>query len=194
MDIPKYLITEQQEIIDTCTGEIISLEELKKAKEQKCIEDLHNMQRDLRELNINSDLMVIRYKGEQYDCKKIKHNHYFLKVFRVEVRELMKSKELSKNARMVIGTLQTFLYFPTNAVIIDGKNPTAEELMDILDLSRSTYFNTMQELESKEIIKRVKRNGDIVIYFNPFLFSAGGVVDRETYQMFCKSKYSTDPI
>jgi hypothetical protein len=190
MEMPRYFITENNEILDTSTGEVISLDEIKRAKEEKVAKELSNIRSELKSLNIHSDLVLIKQRGENYPCVKVKPNHYFQKVFRVEVRELMKRKELSKNARMFIGTLQTFLYFPTNAVIVDGHNPTSEELIDLLDVGRSTYFNTLQELEEKEIIKRVKRNGDIVIYFNPFLFSAGGVVDKETLEMFKNSRFS----
>lgn len=155
------------------------------------INDVHQMQQELRELNIKSDLVVIKYKGQNYSCKKINPNHYFMKVFRVQVREIIKNKELSKNARMFIGTLESFLYFPTNSVIIDGKNPTPQELMNLLDIGKSKYYEVIKELEDKEIIKVIKRNGDTIIFFNPFLFSAGAVVDRETFEMFKNSRFST---
>jgi Fic family protein len=177
-------------VYDKLTGSVIDLEEVKKAKERNAIETFHESMEELRELGLNPELVVIKYRNREYTCVDIKREFEFNKEFRVELREIMLSKELSKNARCFIGTLSPFVSFPSNAIHIKYKNPTFDELMDILDMSKNTLSATFKELEENDIIKKIKVNGDMVIFFNPFLFCGGYCVEKSTFDLFENSIYN----
>jgi len=160
-------------VFDRQTGAVIDLQEVKKAKERDAIDTFHNSMEELHELGLTPDLVVVKYRNREYQCVEIKREYEFNKEFRVELRDLMLSKELSKNARCFIGTLSPFVSFPSNAIHIKYKNPSLDELMEILDMSKNTLSATLKELEDLTIIKRVKRDGQLIIYFNCFLFCGG---------------------
>jgi DNA-binding transcriptional ArsR family regulator len=177
-------------VYDKQTGSVIDLEEVKKAKERNAIETFHESMEELRELGLNPELVIIKYRNREYTCVDIKREFEFNKEFRVELRELMLSKELSKNARCFIGTLSPFVSFPSNAIHIKYKNPTFDELMDILDMSKPTLLSTLKELEDNDIIKRIKVDGQLIIYFNCFLFCGGYCVEKSTFDLFKDSIYN----
>jgi len=171
-------------------GSVIDLKEIKKVKERKMIEKVHQEQQELHELGIESDLIFVKHRNKEYQCVEVKREFEFNKEFRVELRDIMISKELSKNARCFIGTLSPFVSFPTNAIHIKYKNPTYIELMDILDMSKNILYETLNELEEHNIIKRIKTDGQLIIYFNCFLFVGGYCVEKDTYDLFKNSIYN----
>jgi len=177
-------------VYDTENGMVIDLEEIKKAKEKQAIENFHKSLEEIHDLGLSSQLLIVQYKNREYQCINIKRDFEFNKEFRVELRDIMLSKELSKNARCFIGTMTPFISFPTNAIHIKYKNPTFDELRDILDMSKNTLINTLKELVDNNIIYKTKVNGQMIIYFNPFLFCAGYCVERNTFELFKGSLYN----
>jgi DNA-binding transcriptional ArsR family regulator len=172
------------------TGEVIDRQELKRVIEKDAIEEFDSKLNGLKDFDLTSQYVIVKYRNREYQCVDIKRDYEFNKEFRVELREIMLSKELSKNSRCFIGTLSPFVSFPSNAIHINYKNPTYEELMEIVDMSKPTLLSTLKELEDKEIIKRVKQNGQLIIYFNCFLYCGGYCVEKDTFELFKKSIYN----
>ena len=73
------------------TGEVIDLEKIKQAKQTKCIETFDNMHREMTELGMENELKIIKAKGKKHRCISIKLGYTFGKVFRVVLRDLIKS-------------------------------------------------------------------------------------------------------
>lgn len=171
-------------------GVVINLKEIKKLKEQQAVENFNQSLEELNDLGLSSSLMLVKYKNREYECIDIKRDYEFNKEFRVELRDIMLDKKLSKNARCFIGTLSPFISFPSNAIHIKYKNPTFDDLMDILDMSKNTLNGTITELIDNNIIVKVKLDGQMIIYFNPFLYCAGYCIEKSTYEKFKDSIYN----
>lgn len=189
MDIKKYG-SNGATIYNYDDGVVIDLEEIRKIKENEAIDNFHKSIEEINNLGLSSNLVIVRHRNKEYQCVEIKREFEFNKEFRVELRDIMLSKGLSKNARCFIGTLSPFVSFPSNAIHIKYKNPTFDELMDILDMSKNTLLATLKELDDNKIIKRVKLNGQLIIYFNCFLFCGGFCVEKDTYELFKSSIYN----
>lgn len=182
---------ENGRFINIETGEIIlKKEEIKQIIENEFLDKYSDMNSELRELDLDSELVVVKYKGEDYKCTHIKLNYTFQKVFRVDLKYLIENNKISKNAGYFIFIAMPYLYFPTNSFIYHGKTPTMKELEEIFNLDKNTLYKTLKELEKLDIIKRVKKEGRTVLYFNPFLFSTGKVVLKDTYELFKNSLYN----
>ncbi len=188
----RFYTTEDNQLVDNISGEVIKFSDIKKAKEKKLVNAYNEMCEDLISIGSVSEFVLVRYKNRDYNCRTIKKDYTFNKEFRVELRDIMSSKILSKNARCFIGTLTPFIAFPSNAIHINYQNPTTEGIMDILDMGKNVIYSTMKELEEKDIIKRIKNNGDTVIYFNPFLFCGGYCVESHVYDLFITSCYNPE--
>ena len=102
--------------------------------------------------------------------------------------------KLSLGARAFIGTYSPFVTFPMNNVIVDNQYLSIESIMKTLDICESKVYKILKELETYEIIKRVRCGKQNNIFFNPFLYCAGGVVHNDTYEMFKRSRWSTESI
>lgn len=135
-------------------------------------------------------LINVKIKNKEYVCKTIKNNHTFNKDFKVELRDIMKSKTLSKNARCFLGTMTPFISFPTNTIIIDSENPSIAKISEILGFKTRAISYILSELEKEDIICRKKVNGSSIIYVNPFLYCSGAYVEKSTYDLFCNSKFN----
>ena len=161
---------DKENMVQTNTGEVIKFEDIKKAKEERILNEYKDMVDDLSALDVKTDYKIIEYKKKNYNVVNIKTDFQFNKEFRVELRDVMKSGLLSKNARCFLGTMTPFISFPTNTLIIDGKNPSIEDLKDITDMGNNVIYKTLKELEKACIIKRVNTNTQLIIYINPFLY------------------------
>lgn len=175
---------DEENMVQTETGEIIKFEDIKKAKQKQILKSYKNMVDDLSTLGLDTDYQILEFRKKKYDVVNIKSNFQFNKEFRIELRDIMKSKVLSKNARCFLGTVTPFISFPTNSIIIDGINPNIEDLKHILSMGTNVTYSTLRELEDVGIIKRVNVNTNLIIYINPFLYCGGYCVERDTYEMF----------
>lgn len=112
-----------------------------------------------------------------------------MKMFIVDIRDLLESYDLSVYARSFILTCMAYLNFPTNSLIIDGQTPNNDQMMDKFKMGKTKLINVYKELENCDVIKRKKVNGQLVIYLNPFLHCRG-YVDIETFRMFKDSEFN----
>lgn len=177
-------------LYEVATGRLISKEEITKANDKRLIELYEMYCKEASSLGVEIDWKLFKYRGNTYPVIKIAPKNLFMKVFRVAVRDLMENGNLSKNAKSFIACMQPYIYFPCNYIVYKCGNPNTEELTKMFDMGRSTLFDTLKELEEKEVVKRIKRGGQMIIYVNPFLYSAGGLVERDTYELFKDSIYA----
>lgn len=178
------------QIYDVSTGEIIDIDQISKAKNNQILElYVQNIERLLK---IDGDIeykLVKNKQGETLPVVNVKENYEFMKVFKVDLRGLLETVKLSLSAKGFLFHMSAYLHFPTNTIVCDGKSPSIKDLCEMLEVKQTKLYEILKELESKDIIKREKINGSLVIYFNPFLLSCG-YVDFETYKMFRKSNYN----
>lgn len=185
----RYEITDTQ-IVDTTTGEILDRDDIKFAAEQKLLKQYKDTQRMLNDLGVNAKVRIIRDKdGIDYESINLKENHEFNKIFRVDVNFMFRNAKLSSESYAFIGRFSSSLHFPSNSVVLDGKQPTQLEMADEIGIGRTRISNALKELEFYDVIKRKKVNGETVVVFNPFLFSTG-VVSIDTYRLFRDSIYN----
>ena len=190
MNEEQYFIDESNQLIDLDTGEIINRDDIKDAYTNKLLEQSNKYQDELLKIGSCLDIKIIKYMGRDYSVIPIKKNYTFGKVFRMSVRDLMKENKLSKNAKVFIATFEPYIYFPYNSLVVENANPNIEIICKMCDLKKSAIYEVFKELEQLQVIKKVKLNGEIIIYFNPFLYASGGVVYKDTYEMFKGSIYN----
>lgn len=176
----------------TETGEIIKFEDIKRAKQKKIYDEYESMMSDLSDIGMHTDIKLIEFRKKTYNVVDIKSDFQFNKEFRVELRDIMRSGVLSKNARCFLGTITPFITFPSNSIIVDGKNPSIDELKDITDMGTNVMYKTLKELEDAKIINRVNVNTNFIIYINPFLYCGGYCVEADTYRMFKGTSYNPE--
>jgi len=192
--IPRYILTEDRQVVDIATGEVIDKKEIQELQVSDLEHDTNQLNQELRASGSETVYKLVKIYNEKFNCVEIKKGFTYGKVFRVELRKIMENKVLSKNARVVIATLEPFLSFPRNTVIINSKTPTMKEIQNIVEIGKTNLYQALAELEEKEVIKRVKSNGQTLIYFNPFLYVSGGYVEVDTYELFKHSQYNPKPI
>ena len=185
-----YKITKSNQIVDDGTKEIVNTKEIRKAIEEKMMQDVNEANEKIFDLGLPLEIKIIKIKGIEFPTYSIKENYQFGKVYNVDVKELMKSGKLSKGAKAFIATFEPYIYFPTNSIVIDGKNPTIENICIMVDLKRSSVFTVLNELEDNEVIKRCKLNGDMIIFFNPYLYAGGTQIHIDTVDLFKDSIYN----
>lgn len=179
------------QLIDISTGEIISIEEIKESLENDIVNKFNDFHQGLSMINLENNLRLIKARnGEKYKCIRIKEKYLFTKVFRTDVRNMFDISKLSIFSKGFIATFQPYLYFPTNTVVVNGKHPNIEEICELVGIKKTKLYEVFKELESNNVIKRENVHGGLTIYFNPFLYSCGGIVDIETYNKFRNSLYN----
>jgi hypothetical protein len=178
------------QIIDLKTGEIVDLKQIKQVIEMSLYDKYIESAQTLIELNQDVNFRLVTAKnGESYSCVNVKEGYHFVKVFKVDVRRMLETFDISLSTRGFIYTCLAYLHFPTNSIVIDGECPSIEKLCSICKIGKSKLYEILKELEQYEIIKRKKVNGQMVIYMNPFLHSTG-LVHEDTYKMFKDSGYN----
>lgn len=183
---------DDENMVQLETGEIIKFEDIKKAKQEQVLDSYKNMVDNLSALGMNTDYKIIEFRKKKYSIVNIKSDFEFNKEFRVELRDIMKNNFLTKNARCFLGTITPFISFPTNSVIIDGRNPSIDELKEIMDMGTNVIYKTLKELEDAKIIQRVNVNTNLIIYVNPFLYCGGYCVEIDTYEIFKDTGYNPE--
>jgi hypothetical protein len=179
-----YYITDDEEIIDSYTGEVISLDKIKQAKLEKAMDNLNKYNSDF-----NEDYILFKYKGETYNCIRVKENYHFNKMYRTALRTVMGDKNLKINSRALLMTMIPYLSFPLNKIVIPGCNKL-EDIGKIIGLQKTATYEALKNLEKLDIIKREKVGGQTIVYINPFLFASGGIIERSTLEKFKDSFYN----
>jgi hypothetical protein len=186
----KYVYNEEGQIIDITTGEIIDKKEIVKAYQEHVSDVITNSNLDLIDIGENLGIRVVKdRRGNEYRSYNVKEGFHFVKVFKVDVRDMLESSKMSIISRGFIYSCLAYLHFPTNTLIFNGSTPTNEQICEKFMIGKTKLYEVLKELEKLEIIKRKKINGQTVIYINPFLHSSG-LVDVETYNLFKDSVYN----
>lgn len=74
-----YIITDNNEVVDVTTGEVISINEVRKAKEKKLLKDIDNINKELWQLGYNGSYIIKNNKMVYENCIEIKKNYHFNK-------------------------------------------------------------------------------------------------------------------
>jgi len=193
MDLGGLYISNSGEIIDRKTGEIISPEKLLKANLDILIKQIKDLQKDSIEITgkkLDVSIKRGKYKNVSREVAKLDFKH-----FNISDKDNMKkllNEDISIYSLAFITKFQGYIEFPTNVIVIDGTPPSTTEMAKLMCVSQRKMMQILKELESKEIIKRVRIGWNIAILFNPFIYSAGTVVDIETYNYFVGSRWNED--
>lgn len=187
-----YGLTADGQAYDISTSKIIDLKEIERLKK----EELKKKAKELRSLqemlNIPLTKLTNTHRGIEYYGITIKEKYTFNRGFRVDTAEMMKENNLSVYALAFIARFQPHIYFPYNYVIVSAKHPTIKEYAKMLDVSERKIYDLFKELEEAFVIKRIKHGSELVIYFNPFLYSSGNPIHIDTYTMWKYNPYNPE--
>ena len=182
---------EKGQCYNTETGELINIKNLKQESNEEIQEAFNKYANKSYDLDGKLDYELKKSKtGEQYLCVSIKPGYYYTKVFRMDGMYLIEKVGISLDARGFVYTFSNHIYHPTNTIVVNGQNPSVLKMAEMCLIKDRKMGYILAELEKKEVIKRVKINGKLVIFFNPFLIASGGVVDAETYELFKNSIFN----
>lgn len=183
-----------EEWIDSETGEIITKKKLEKLNEQQLIETHEHYWNNSIDHEINPKIKLTRIREANESNKMtVKEGYKFNMIHRTDLKELMLSNKLTVHESAFIGRLTPFITYPDNEVRIQNQYLTLEELSEFCNFSKNIMTRTIKNLEKLEVIKVVKGGKKPpIIYFNPFLFSAGREINKDTFMMFAKSQYNPD--
>jgi hypothetical protein len=186
----KYVYNEDNQLIDIETGEIINTKDISKAHEKYLYEQFINSAAELNSIGESIKVRIVKdRKGNVYHSYNVKEGYHFVKVFKVDVRDMLETSKMSIIARGFIYSCLAYIHFPTNTIVFNGETPTNEKICEKFGIGKTKLFEVYKELEKLEVIKRKKFNGQTSIYINPFLHSSG-LVDTETYELFKDSVYN----
>lgn len=187
------LIRIGEEWIDDETGQIYTQEELNNLSDKKILQAHTDYCKRSIEYGTEVNYHLIKLSNKESNKKKVKERHKFNMMHRTDLKEIVLSGVLSPKEGAFIGLLTPFICFPDNDVKINNQYLTLEELGKIIGYSKNVMTSIIKNLEKEEIIKVVRGgNKPPIIYFNPFLYSAGREVSKDTYMIFAKSKYNPD--
>jgi hypothetical protein len=186
----KYQIDKNGVLYDADTGEVINKKEIKKAYQAELAKQLLENELELNEINEHMGLRLVQDKrGSDYHVLNVKEGFHFVKVFKVALREVLSVNKLSKAAKSAYLDFEAHTNFPTNTVIVNGETPSTEVLCELLELKKSRLYDVLKELETADLVKRKKINGQLVIYINPYIYCCG-LVDHDTLEIFKDSSYN----
>lgn len=187
-----YGLTEDGQVYSIFTGEIVNLKEI----EEIMKEELKNKAKELRSvqeiLNLPLTKLTNTHRGIEYKGIAIKEKYTFNRGFRVDTAEMMKENNLSVYALAFIARFEPYIFFPYNYIVVNAKHPTIKEYMEMLKISERKVFELLNELENAQVIKRIKTGKEVVIYFNPFLYSSGSPIHIDTYLMWKYNPYNPE--
>lgn len=185
-------IGRKHHVVDTDTGEVISKKKAKEIVKDELEGKTYRSNNELSEIDPNTQYEVKKTKRHKTNglYKIADKGSVFNKMFRIDLQQIMKDKELSKNSKIIMMTLFPFLHYKTNSIKYDYKTPTFDTICDLCDLSMKTFMIALKELQEKEIVQVHKFNGQNIIYVNPYLISGGPLVESDTYEMFKDSRFN----
>jgi hypothetical protein len=187
------LVKFEDEWIDTETGQIYTKKQIKKINNKKLFDEHNAYMETSLDFEVDAEYKLIKLKEKESSTKIVKEGYKFNMIHRTDLKELMLSNELTVYESAFIGKLTPFITFPDNDVRINKQYLTLEELSKFCGFSKNIMTKTIKSLEKLEVIKIVKGgNKPPIIYFNPFLYSAGREVNNDTFNMFCQSKYNPE--
>ncbi|AZV43758.1 hypothetical protein BAOM_3149 [Peribacillus asahii] len=188
------LIKHGEEWVHTETGEVWTQKRLQEYNDKQMFENHNQYMKNAIEhdLKVKKKLTTIRESNET-NRKTIKEGYKFNMIHRTDIKELLLSNKLTVQEFAFIGAFTPFITYPDNDIKINNEYFPLEDLAEFCGYSKNIMTRTIKKLEELEVIKVVKGgNRPPIIYFNPFLFSAGREISNDTYMMFCKSRYNPD--
>jgi hypothetical protein len=176
------------------TGEIFTKKQLDKLNDQKMFEQHNEYLKNSIEHELDPKYKLTKLKEPKQNSKKtIKEGYKFNMMHRTDIKDLLLSNKLTVQEFAFIGAFTPFISYPENDIKINNEYFSLEKLAEFCGYSRNMMTKTMKKLEELEVVKVVKGgNRPPIIYFNPFLYSAGREVSNDTFNMFCQSKYNPD--
>ena len=184
-----YMLSEDDQVVDISTGEVIQVNDIKQLMTNSQDKYVSNVNGELISLGLEPKYKLIKYKSIDYNCVVVKEKYTFNKTFRVELRCVM-NNNLSLGSLAFIARFEPYISFPSNTIVIDSRHPSLDDYKDKLKVGRNKIYEILKELEYYDVIKRVKLNGEYIIYFNPFLYASGFVTEKSTYDLFKISTYN----
>jgi hypothetical protein len=183
-----------EEWIHTETGEVFTKKRLDKLNDKKMFEQHNDYLKNTIDYDLDPKYKLSKIKEAHEPSKMtVKEGYKFNMMHRTDLKEMMLNNKLTVQEFAFIGAFTPFIAYPDNDVKIHNQYLTLEELCEFSGYSKNIMTRTIKKLEELEVIKVVKGgNRPPIIYFNPFLFSAGREVSKDTFMMFCKSRYNPD--
>ena len=108
----------------------------------------------------------------------------YSRMFRANTARALDESNLSVYALAFLKRFEGYITNKYNAIKIDNKYPTIKILANKLQVKPTKMSYILNELEEKGFRKRDRDGRNIIIYFNPYLFSAWKKVKNTTLNMF----------
>lgn len=197
-DLEEEIKIKWKKINDDCyvylsTGESFNnfeyLGAIKREIEDIQLKDFHDHTALLRKFGIES-FRKIKNKGDKDKLEtsciawKDTKKDLFIKVYRGEGVELIMNKTLDIFEKGFMFTIQPFVEFKTNCVIIDGEFPKVEYLAELAGMSPRKANDIIKSLEKKNIIRRYKDGLHKKIFVNPHYMCGGAIIEGEIPSFF----------
>lgn len=146
-------------------------------------EDIKNIVLNIEDLQEN--IIDINIRNKDYKCIKLKENYHYIKFFKNDFKENI----IDKNSSYFLINMMPYIHFPENFIYINGF-PTFKELYDMLNIKKTLFYEIINNLIVNDILRKVKKGNNIILFFNTFLISCGYTL-YETYELFKDSKYNS---
>lgn len=182
------IIITENNIVYEDTGELIDPQKYISENCQWAKQSIENATKIAGIFKIPFNAKLVTYRHSNYVYANVKTKYLFQKTFQESAQELFKQK-LSIYSKAFIGQFIPFLAFPQNYITVNGSNPTVNEFAELMGVNRKKMYDVLNQLEQLEVIKRVKRGKNNIVYVNPYLYSSGADVELDTLLMFTGSIY-----
>jgi hypothetical protein len=188
------LIKNGEEWVHSETGELYTKKQLENLNNKKLLEEHGDYYKNAIDHEIKPTLKLVKLKEpKESTMKTVKEGYKFNMMHRTDIKDLLLSNELTVQEFAFIGAFTPFVTYPYNDLKVNNEYLTLDDLAEFCGYSKNIMTRTIKKLEELQVIKVVKGgNRPPIIYFNPFLYSAGREVSTETFNLFCQSKYNPD--
>lgn len=188
------LINHGEEWVHIETGEVWTKKRLDELNDKQMFEHHNTYFKNSVEHDLDPKYKLTKMKEPKETSKKtIKEGYKFNMMHRTDIKELLLTNKLTVQEFAFIGAFTPFITYPDNDIRINNEYLSLEQLAEFCNYSKNIMTRTIKKLEELEVVKVVKGgNRPPIIYFNPFLYSAGREVNNDTFNMFCKSRYNPD--
>lgn len=173
------------------TGEIYTQQDLDRFSDEELFNQLRKYNERQLDYGTNVNYELRRKSDKESHKIRVKENYNFNMMHTTDLRDMILSGEFDKKEGTFIGLVTPFICYPNNDVQVKKKYLPLIELGKLIGYGKNTIGEIVKSLEEKEVIKVIwGGNKPPIIYFNPFLYSAGRDIDKEVAEMFIESKYN----
>lgn len=145
--------------------------------------DLHPGDKIVRSESTESYRTYVKKNSEKQDI----YNKWDLdNYYRANVSELtLLLKELSQAEKAFLFSISPYIsYEDCRLIFHNGVDIGTEDFMKITNMSRSTVYNIVNSLASKDIIYRGRNSKTRQYFVNPWIFSKGNKINKVLKAMF----------